>query len=224
AETIKPLVGRGGVVIATAQGNSLLVADYADNLRRIRGLIAQIDTDRASIDTVTLRNSSAREIAATVNQLFGMGGGEGGNAAMSILPVPSSNSIVVRGSPEVIQRVVQMVLELDRRAESTGDLHVVQLQHASAEQLLPVLQQLVGQPTEATGDTGAQTRISAGPSGTSIDTSQGQLISAVPGKRPTLVRAPGQNALIINADPETQRTLLGVIKQLDVRRQQVLVE
>ncbi|MGQ4658977.1 type II secretion system secretin GspD [Lysobacter sp. F6437] len=222
AETIKPLVGRGGVVIATAQGNSLLVADYADNLRRIRGLIAQIDSDRASIDTVTLRNSSAREIAATVNQLFGMGG-EGGNAAMSILPVPSSNSIVVRGSPEVIQRVVQMVLELDRRAESTGDLKVVQLQHASAEQLLPVLQQLVGQPTDATGS-GAQAQVSTGPSGTSIDTSQGQLISAVPGKRPTLVRAPGQNALIINADPETQRTLLGVIKQLDVRRQQVLVE
>ncbi|MGY0798246.1 type II secretion system secretin GspD [Lysobacter sp. A286] len=224
AETIKPLVGRGGVVIATPQGNSLLVADYADNLRRIRGLIAQIDTDRASIDTVTLRNSSAREIAATVNQLFGMGGAEGGNAAMSILPVPSSNSIVVRGSPEVIQRVVQMVLELDRRAESTGDLHVVQLQHASAEQLLPVLQQLVGQPTDAMGDTGAQTQVSASAAGVSIDTNQGQLISAVPGKRPTLVRAPGQNALIINADPETQRTLLSVIKQLDVRRQQVLVE
>jgi len=223
AETIKPLVGRGGVVIATPQGNSLLVADYADNLRRIRDLIAQIDSDRASIDTVTLRNSSAREIAATVNQLFGTGGAEGGNAAMSILPVPSSNSIVVRGSPEVIQRVVQMVLELDRRAESTGDLHVVQLQHASAEQLLPVLQQLVGQPTDATAS-GGQAQVGASPTGASIDTAQGQLISAVPGKRPTLVRAPGQNALIINADPETQRTLLGVIKQLDVRRQQVLVE
>src|SRR3546814_3619992 len=106
-----------------------------------------------------------------------------------------------------------MVLELDRRAESTGDLKVVQLRHASAEQLLPVLQQLVGQPTDATGS-GAQAQVSPGPSGTSIDASQGQLISAVPGKRPTLVRAPGQNALIINADPETQRTLLGVIKQI----------
>src|SRR3546814_10270879 len=92
AETIKPLVGRGGIVVATRQGNSLLVADYADNLRRIRGLIAQIDRDRAGIDTVTLRNSSAREIAATVNGLFGMGGGEGGNAALSILPVESSRS------------------------------------------------------------------------------------------------------------------------------------
>ena len=222
AETIKPLVGRGGIVVATRQGNSLLVADYADNLRRIRSLIAQIDQDRASIDTVTLRNSSAREIAATVNSLFGMGGGEGGNAALSILPVESSNSIVVRGDPALIQRVVQMVLELDRRAESTGDVRVVMLEHASAEQLLPVLQQLVGQPTNATE--GGASAASAGAVVTSIDPNQAQVIAATPGKRPTIVRAPGQNALIINADPETQRTLVDVIRQLDTRRKQVLVE
>lgn len=220
AETIKPLVGRGGIVVATRHGNSLLVADYADNLRRIRGLISQIDRDRASIDTVTLRNSSAREIAATVNGLFGMGGGEGGNAALSILPVESSNSIVVRGDPALIQRVVQMVLELDRRAESTGDVRVVMLEHASAEQLLPVLQQLVGQPPDAgSGDAPVSSAVS-----TSVDPSQAQVIAATPGKRPTIVRAPGQNALIINADPETQRTLVDVIRQLDTRRKQVLVE
>src|SRR3546814_9440433 len=125
-----------------SQGNSLLVADYADNLRRIRGLIAQIDRDRAGIDTVTLRNSSAREIAATVNSLFGTGGGEGGNAALSILPVESSNSIVVRGDPALIQRVVQMVLELDRRAESTGDRKVVMVLHGSAQRHLAARPQL----------------------------------------------------------------------------------
>src|SRR3546814_20169200 len=99
AETIKPLVGRGGIVVATRQGNSLLVADYADNLRRIRGLIAQIDRDRAGIDPVPLRNSSAPEIAAPVNGLFGMGGGDGGNAALSILPVARRNTTVVPGDP-----------------------------------------------------------------------------------------------------------------------------
>src|SRR3546814_6715010 len=142
AETIKPLVGRGGIVVATRQGNSLLGADYADNLRRIRGLIAQIDRDRAGIDTVTLRNSSAREIAATVNSLFGTGGGEGGNAALSILPVESSNSIVVRGDPALLQRVVQMVLELASRAESTGHRRVVMVLHGSAQRHLAARPQL----------------------------------------------------------------------------------
>lgn len=177
AETIKPLVGRGGVVIATPQGNSLLVADYADNLRRIRALIAQIDTDRASIDTVTLRNSSAREIAATINGLFGGGGIEGGSSALSVLPVESSNSIVVRGDPALIGRVVQMILELDRRAESTGDVQVVMLQHASAEQLLPVLQQLVGQPAAA--EAGAATAVAASAGG-----EQAQVIATTPASGP----------------------------------------
>src|SRR5690606_33356359 len=141
---------------------------------------------------------------------------------LSILPVESSNSIVVRGDPAVIQRVVQMVLELDRRAESTGDVRVVKLQHASAEQLLPVLQQLVGQQAGGTeGSINPPVMATMTADGQPV---QAEVIASVPGKRATIVRAPGQNALIINADPETQRTLLDVINQLDTRREQVLVE
>ena len=217
AETLKPLVGRGGVVVATPQGNALLIADYADNIRRIRGLVAQIDSDTAGIDTVTLRNSSAREVAATVNQLFG--GGEGRGGQLSIQPVDGSNSIVVRGAPTTVQRVVQTILELDRRAERTGGVRVVRLQHASAEQLLPVLQQLVGQTPGGVDGAGTVAASAAVP-----EAGAAQVISAVPGKHPTIVRYPGANSLIINADPETQRLLVDVITQLDVRREQVLVE
>ena len=216
AETLKPLVGHGGVVVPTPQGNALLVADYADNIRRIRGLVAQIDSDTAGIDTVTLRNSSAREVAATVAQLFG--GGEGRGGQLSIQPVEGSNSIVVRGAPSTVQRVVQTILELDRRAERTGGVRVVRLQHASAEQLLPVLQQLVGQSPEGDDTAGTVAASAATPEAAA------QLITAVPGKRPTIVRYPGSNSLIINADPETQRLLVDVITQLDTRREQVLVE
>ena len=226
AETLKPLVGRGGMVMALPQGNSLLVADYADNLRRLRRLVAQIDTDRATVDTVTLRNSSAADIAATVNQLFGMQGADGTSGALSVLPVESSNSIVVRGDATLIGRVVQMILELDRRAEQQGNVRVVKLQHADADELLPVLQQLVGQtpsPTDATsGIDPATVAAAAGAAGAQ----PAQVISPRPGsgRRPTIVRYPGSNALIINADPDIQRTLMDVIGQLDVRRQQVLVE
>src|SRR3546814_12674218 len=82
----------------------------------------------------------------------------------------------VRGDPALIQRVVQMVLELDRRAESTGDVRVVMLEHASAEQLLPVLQQLVGQPQAAgSGDAPVSSAVA-----TSVDHSQAQVIAATP--------------------------------------------
>ncbi|NYZ63911.1 type II secretion system secretin GspD [Luteimonas deserti] len=219
AETLKPLVGRGGVVMALPHGNSLLVADYVDNLRRIRGLVSQIDQDSASIDTVSLRNTSARELAATLVDLYGISGANDG--ALSVLPVESSNSLVVRGNPTTVQRVSRMAMELDARAERSSDVAVVKLQHASAEQLLPVLQQLIGQTPEASSPGAAPAGAAATATG---DAETLQIISPAGGKRPVIVRYPGSNSLVIHADPSTQRTLLDVIRQLDVRREQVLVE
>lgn len=223
AEILKPLIGRGGVIMAMPQGNSLLIADYADNLRRIRTLVAQIDTDRAAIDTVTLRNSSAQELARTLTTLFGQGG-ERSNV-LSVLPVDSSNSLIVRGDPALVQRVVRTAVDLDGRAERRGDVSVVRLQHASAEQLLPVLQQLVGQTPGNEAQAGQDTRSTAvDVAAAATGTAQTQVITPAAGKRPVIVRYPGSNALIINADPETQRALMEVIRQLDVHREQVLVE
>src|SRR5690606_26848632 len=153
----------------------------------------------------------------TVNQLFG--GGEGRTGQLSIQAVEGSNSIVVRGAPSTVQRVVQTILELDRRAERTGGVRVVRLQHASAEQLLPVLQQLVGQSPDGEDATAV-----AAAGAAAADATTAHVITAVPGKRPTIGRYPGSSSLIINADPETQRLLVDVITQLDTRREQVLVE
>lgn len=225
AESLKPLVGRGGVVMALPHGNQLLVADYTDNLRRIRGLVSQIDSDNASIDTVILRNTSARELSATLTELFGSRDATGG-APLSVLPVASSNSLVLRGNPALVQRAVRMAMDLDARAERNGDVAVVRLQHASAEQLLPVLQQLIGQSPDAVptnGSTQAQPQLLAA-GATQNDPANAQVITPASGRRPVIVRYPGANSLIIHADPDTQRTLLEVIRQLDVRREQVLVE
>lgn len=216
AETLKPLVGRGGVVAPTPQGNSLLIADYADNLRRLRGLVGQIDQDRSDIRIVTLRNSAAREIAAVVGQLMAVPGGPEGarSGGLSVIAVDSSNSLMLRGDPVAVERMALIVSDLDDRAATSGDVRVVRLQHANAEQLLPVLQQIIGQPvTDGAGDT------------TAAATAAPAAGAAPPGARRThIARVPGANAIVISADAETQRSLTDVIRQLDTRREQVLVE
>ncbi|MCD9046066.1 type II secretion system secretin GspD [Luteimonas sp. MHLX1A] len=242
-ETVRPLVGRGGVVLATPQGNNLLVADYTDNLRRLRGLIAQIDQDRAQVEAVSLRNSSAREIAQVVDNLYG---GQRRGGVLTVVPVESSNAVLLRGDAALVQTVRRVVEDLDRRAENSGDVRVIRLQHANAEDLLPVLQQVVGTPDagntrQAGGGTagGLQQRLSmpatdagnlAGGTAFSAPVADGVAaplaasVMVAPGRRATIARYPGANAVIINADPETQRMLVDVITQLDVRREQVLVE
>jgi general secretion pathway protein D len=231
AETLKPLVGRQGAVIPSARGNMLVIADYADNLRRIRSLLNQIDEDRATTQTVTLRSSSAREIAGVLNDVLKPPGADpqARNGVVSIVVVDSSNSLILRGDAEAVRPLVALAADLDKRAETAGDVRVVNLQHANAEQLVPVLQQLVGQAV-AGGATTTATRTGSTRTGLTrpaAAAAQAEPAAAAGASGPTranIARYSGANAIVIAADPETQRMLAEVIRQLDVRRQQVLVE
>jgi general secretion pathway protein D len=215
AEVLRPLVSPVGQILPDTRNNTLTIADYSDNLRRIRGILAQIDQDRSTVQTVALSNTSATEIAEVIRDVLGLASGDqGGSAILSVTPVASSNAIVLRGDPDVIARAQSLIAELDARAAAAGDIRVVHLQHASAEQLLPVLQQLVGQQPTVTA-TATEGSEGAAPSGPAAGLGGGAV---------SIARYPGANALIIAASPEIQRTLGEVIRQLDTRRQQVLVE
>jgi general secretion pathway protein D len=226
AETIRPLVGAQGQVLANPGANSVVVADFADNLARIRALIGRIDVDRTGFEVVTLENSSAREIAAVLQSVLAPPGGQPGTGMVSVTPVESSNSVVLRGDPVAVARVRPLIEDLDRRAESADDVKVVFLQHANAEALLPVLQQIVGQPVTAASANATPGAGRGGTGGGEVDAAPASVAATapIPGQRATIARFPGANALVISASGDTQRMLAEVIRQLDQRRQQVLIE
>lgn len=222
AETIRPLVGAQGQVLANPNSNTIVVADFADNLRRVRELIRRIDVDTSEIVVVTLDNSNAREIAGVLDEVLAPPGGQPGTGLVSVTAVDSSNSIILRGEPAGVARVQGLIADLDRRALQADDVRVVFLEHADAEQLLPVLQQVVGQPVAAS----APAAVAAPARGEGEQAAAPQAVTATTatGQRATIARYSGANALIISAPPETQRMLADVIAQLDRRRPQVLIE
>jgi general secretion pathway protein D len=132
AETIRPLVGAQGQVLANPGANSVVVADFSDNLARIRSLIGRIDVDRSSYEVVALENASAREIAGVLQQVMAAPGG--GQGMVTVTPVESSNSIVLRGDGQALARVRGLIHDLDGRSRATQDVNVVFLEHANAEQ------------------------------------------------------------------------------------------
>lgn len=237
-ETLRPLVSAQGSLTANRNSNSLVVADFADNIRRIRTLVAQIDKDNSRSQIVTLRNAGAREIATALQALAGTGA-EGVGPPVTVVPIDSSNAIALRGDATQVARFVQMAGELDQRAAAGTELRVYWLEHANAETLLPTLQSLVGggnagaTPTPASGParsggneggnagngspaTAAPTTVSApGANGTTGIGARGPV---------TVTRYEGANAIIVAASPEVQRMLGELIRQLDTRREQVLVE
>ncbi len=231
-ETLRPLVSREGSITANRNANSLVVADYADNIRRIRELVRQIDRDSAATQIVTLDNAGAREIAVALQGLAGQGGSEGGRSSVSVAAIDSSNAIALRGDPTSVARFAAMAKQLDARAQSGAEIRVYRLEHANAETLLETVQSLIG-GQGGSSQTNALPPVAAAPSdsGTpaaaapvvAVTSSSG--INGIGGRGPVVVtRYEGANALIVAANPEMQRTLGELIRQLDTRPEQVLVE
>lgn len=227
-ETLRPLISREGSLTANKNANSLVVADYADNIGRIRDLLRQIDRDSAATQIVALDNAGAREIATALQALAGQGGGEGARPPVSIAAIDSSNAIALRGDPTSVARFAAMAKELDARAQSGAEIRVYRLEHANAATLLETVQSLIGGPSgsSASNDVPPVAAPAAGGGAAAVvASSSGTGPNGIGGRGPVVVtRYEGTNALIIAANPGMQRTLGELIRQLDTRPEQVLVE
>ncbi|MFM9829667.1 MAG: type II secretion system secretin GspD, partial [Sphingomonas sp.] len=242
-DTVRPLISPQGSVSANRGGNSLVIVDFADNVRRIREVLRQIDRDNASTKVVPLKNASAREIAQALQALVPAGQNNG--PAVTVVPVQSSNAVAIRGDAATVARLTEVAQDLDRRASASTEIKVIFLQNADAEQLLPVLQQLVGQtpqqapaPAQLSQSSGGFGGAGAANASTIVppqsvpqlpqggSNTQGQPAIVAEGGRTAAVvtRFAGANAIVIAAPGEVQRQLGDVIRQLDTRREQVLVE
>ncbi|WP_443019807.1 type II secretion system secretin GspD [Sphingomonas adhaesiva] len=248
-DTVRPLVSAQGSVTANRGGNSLVVVDFADNVRRVREVIRRIDADTAATRIIALKNARAQEVATALQGLIGGNAGAGaagGTGGVSAVAIESSNAVALRGDPQTVARLAAVARDLDQSARNATEIKVVFLENADANQLLPVLQQLVGQAPDAVQEQGlTRTGLtsSTGATGTgatpqpitrapaaSAPVQQGSqpqqaAITGQGGRTAAVVtRYAGANAIVIAAPGDVQRQLSDVIRQLDQRRQQVLVE
>lgn len=251
-ETLRPLISKEGAITANKAGNSLVVVDYADNMRRIRALLADIDRDNAATQTVILEHAGAREIATALSQLVPPGG-EGARSLATVVAVDSANAVLMRGEPATLAKMAAMARQLDAKAALGGEIKVVWLDYADSAALVPVLERLLGgqgggevasasaapvslggvggNQTSTAGTQGStgQAATSGGTQTSPIGATSGGLgsgpIKLANGRgTATITRYPGANAIIIAAPADDQRRISEVIRQLDVPQEQVLVE
>tara|TARA_R110000782_G_scaffold78293_3_gene155921 strand:+ start:110438 stop:112555 length:2118 start_codon:yes stop_codon:yes gene_type:complete len=221
--TLRPVVSKEGSVTANVAANSLVVADFADNIRRIRQIISLIDKDLGATVLLNLKNASAREVANALQTLAG--GGDNAPGTIRIAAVESSNSIALRGDPSAVARMAMTARDLDQQAATGTEVRIYWLKHADAEKLLPVLLSLTGQ-------SGAMMATASSPEGVSSPENTPAAItgptssgSTGPGRGKAVVtRFEGANAIVAAGSSDVQRMLADTIEQLDTRRDQVLVE
>ena len=201
AAAIRPMLSERGQVTVNRRGNSVVVVDFGSTVGRLRELIGTLDRDNSTVRSLRLENTSAAEMAR-VAQNLATAIGEEGRPLIRAVPVASSNMLVLRGDERALDQLVPLILELDTRANYQAGVAVIPLRYAVAADLVPILQQLSASMGVAPGEDAAQSQ----------------------GRRANIAQHAATNSLIISADPETQESLTNVVRSLDVRREQVLVE
>lgn len=249
---LRPMISPDNPISANPGNNTLVITDYADNLDRIARVIASVDTPAGmDTDVVKLQQGIAVDVAAMVSPLLDAQGAEPGQKVV-VMADPRSNSVLLRSSSPGRTRLArQLVEKLDRAQDESGNLHVVYLRNAQANQLAGVLRGVVaGQsdapamgsnqgitplPGDANRPTPTQTSQpqQAKPGGNAmesqrLDPSRGDPIDAGStgfSQNGISVQADvATNTLLISAPEPVYRNLRRVIDQLDQRRAQVLVE
>ncbi len=198
AANLSQIMGERGVVAPVRSGNAVILVDTSENIVRLRNVLKEIDRDTSIFRTIPLNHASAAEVAHVLSGLAQELSEEGGQRArVSIVPVEASNSILLRAEPVMVNRLTDVVGELDRIGEAKSDLSVIYLNHSDAEEMAVLLRELA---TANENDEVALRRQ-----------------ASISFHKPT-------NSIIISGDATTQRMLESVVLQLDVRRAQVLVE
>ena len=211
ARNLALINSEGAVVTAIRSSNSLLVVDSTANMERIAKVLKDLDRDTREFRTVSLINASARDVARVLGDVAQDLAEENGSAVgrVSVVPVDTSNSLLIRAEPRVMYKLANVIRELDRAGESSTEISVIALKHADAEDMLPLLQEMFGNGSSV-GATG-----SPAPGGGA---------STSGGGRQVISSYIATNAIVVRGDAVLRREVEAIVQQLDVRRAQVLVE
>jgi general secretion pathway protein D len=247
---LRPLIAPNNTISAYPQNNTLVITDYADNLRRIQQIIESIDTPATSdVEIIPIKHGLAMEVATVVNRVLDEGARAAGQAVdagqrISVLAEPRTNSLVLR-APSPARRALakHLISQMDRPALTPGNINVVYLRNAEAVRLAPLLRAIIGSdpsysPQAPTGG-GLAPATGAAPGapgqlapGAAMATGTAPGIGAIAsgatgaaGGLAGMIQADAAtNSLIITAPEPLYRNIRAIIDKLDVRRAQVVIE
>lgn len=250
---LRPLMPQFAHLAAVAGTNALIVSDRAANIYQLENIVRNLDgTGQNDIEAISLQSSQAEEIIGLLETMSATGASKDFiGSRVRIIADNRTNRILIKGDPDSRKRLRQMIEMLDvPSADRLGGLKVFRLKYASAKNLAEILQGLVtGQSvssSSASNNAGSsnnpinnlvsnnQSSNSTSGSSSSISTpsinlnsgsnNQNVGVSSFNGNGVSIIADSTQNALVVKADPQLMREIEAAIQQLDIRRQQVLIE
>jgi len=198
----------GGNVVHYDPSNVIMITGRASVVNRLVKIIQRVDkAGDQEVDIVKLEYASALEMVNMINSIQ-QTPKTSKNSTSSVLKPrlvadERTNSVIVSGEPKTRARVIKLVRSLDNELKNNGNTRVFYLKYANAKEVVDVL----------TGVSKGIEDASGGQSGSSKNMSSLNIQAHE-----------GTNAIVISAQPALMSSLSSIIRQLDIRRAQVLVE
>ncbi len=206
-----PLVSKSSVILSYPPTNTLIVTDVHSNIKRLIRILKAIDITGVGqqIAIIPVEYADATKLVTLLTSIFKSKGAGKGVVEKDITFVADerTNSIVLLASEGDTDNIRKLIKSLDKETpKGQAKIHVYYLEHASAEDLAKVLQDIPEKSAAA-----------------------GQ---AAPGKRVAPVISgdvrisadKATNSLIIMADMEDYIVLEGIIRKIDIPRSMVYIE
>lgn len=204
---LRPLVPQQGHLAAYPQTNVLIISDRAENVARLVDIIRRVDkVSDSEVEVIRLEHASAAEVVRILNAISRTQPAAGkapGAGTQALVADERTNSVLLGGDRADRLRLRAIISHLDTPLERDGNTKVIYLKYAKAADIVETLRG-VGktQGEEAQAKTAA----------TAIE------------KQLDIQADEATNSLVITAPPALMRSLESVIRQLDIRRAQVLVD
>ncbi len=229
-------------VRAVTNSNSLVVTGYAQTLYGIKQLIDLIDVKPTEFEPkfakVQLEFAVAEEIKPILDQLVAADRGQATNrpgtvpqANNSGLPAnlqepepvieadPRTNSLLVIAAQKSLDKIIHFIRTLDTEVDPRGDTHVYRLKNSAAKDLEEVLSDWAQNSGAGSSSGGTRSGANGAAGGAGTAGNSGSLEQPI-----TVVADEASNSLIITASKSRYAQILEIVKKLDERRRQVLIE
>ena len=192
---VKPIVGVRSYIVALQNDREVLIADDADNIKRVRDIIRNLDSELdTSISDFKLKNLSAIEALRLINSLK-----SDPNTRFDKLAVATfqgSNKLIFSGPLEIVTRAKRVISQLDLDNSLNENTKVIYLNYSQAEDILKILKDV------------------------SASFNQEQNIDY----KTVITSHEETNSIVLRSNPQSIKTLTSIVEQLDIRRPQVFVE
>ncbi|MFW2373968.1 MAG: type II secretion system secretin GspD [Gammaproteobacteria bacterium] len=208
---LRPLIPQQGHMAAYNPTNTLIITDHAANIKRLTDIIRSIDKPESDeLEIIPLKHASATELVRILNSLHAKGGAAktAPTDSVKLAADERTNSILMSGERAIRLKIRATIAHLDTPlGDDGGNTHVIYLKYAKAEDMVKILTGVQKTQASSVGKAGAKAASSSA-STTSSDIQADETT----------------NALIITASPDVVLRMKSIIRQLDIRRAQVLVE